>query len=320
VRRLALLLAGGALWLVLAAVPVFADNGPHQAGASATTDGCSGCHRAHTARAANLLVSSTQTALCYTCHGTTGTGATTDVQDGVQYAPVTTTKVLTTTRTGSGSTTFAGALRGGGFDNAAINSAPATNASAIGVISPYVATSSRHDVGQAGTAWGNGAIGSGAGVGVAITCGSCHDPHGNGSYRILQVDPENLGPNPVTIADVGNNTYRYTTTDYWQPGDVNAPQYLSSVTGWCSTCHTRYNAPTGSGHTNSGDPIFTYRHATTNNLGLQCVQCHVAHGSNATMGTNSQAVPLPGQSGGRGPDSSLLRINNRGVCEKCHEK
>jgi predicted CXXCH cytochrome family protein len=304
--------------MILAAVPVLADNGPHQTGASATTDGCSGCHRAHTGQVANLLVE-TQTALCYTCHGTSGTGATTDVQDGVQYAPVVLTQVSGIVRTGSG-TTFAGALRGGGFSNAAIDTAPATTGTGIGTITPFAPTTSLHNVGAAGTLWGYGAIGSGAGTSnFAITCGSCHDPHGNGSYRILQHSPEGMG-GPVAIADVANNTYRYTTLDYWQPLDPNAPSFGNNVTAWCSSCHTRYNAPADSATTDSGDPIFKYRHATTNGSGLQCVKCHVAHGSNATMGPNSQAVPWPGETAGRGTDSSLLRINNRGVCVQCHAK
>ena len=113
------------------------------------------------------------------------------------------------------------------------------------------------------------------------------------------------------------DTYRYTTLNYWQPDDPFGPDYLTNVTSWCATCHTRYMAASGSGETSSGDPIFTYRHTTQDNF-LQCVQCHVAHGSNAAMGTNSQAVPWPGQTAGRGADSSLLRIDNRGVCVRCH--
>jgi hypothetical protein len=64
-----------------------------------------------------------------------------------------------------------------------------------------------------------------------------------------------------------------------------------------------------------------YRHrSTTGNVG--CLSCHVAHGSSATMGTNSGAVPWPG--GGTTPAgnarSSLLRVDNRGVCQSCHNK
>jgi predicted CXXCH cytochrome family protein len=313
-RRLALLFAGAAVWLLLAA-PVFADNGPHIQGASATTDGCSGCHRAHTAQAANLLTNPSQTSLCYTCHGTTGTGATTNVQDGQQYVPVVLSQVTTVTR----GTTVAGGLRGGGFDRAVIDTALTIAGPDIGVLTTPVNATSAHATSGTGTAWGNGAIGSGPGPTISMTCGSCHDPHGNGNYRILKPVPEDSGAAGVTILDVAS-TYQYTTVDYWQPADSNAPQYANNVTAWCSTCHTRYMAPNGSGSTNSGDPIYTYRHATTNGFGLQCVKCHVAHGSNASMGVNSQAVPWPGSSTPRGTDSNLLRIDNRGTCQKCHNK
>src|SRR5664279_934396 len=59
VRRLVLLLAGAALWLMLAALPTLADGGPHVANANSgvstlTADSCAGCHRAHTAEGAYL--------------------------------------------------------------------------------------------------------------------------------------------------------------------------------------------------------------------------------------------------------------------------
>jgi len=341
VRRLALLLAGCAVWLLVAAVPVFADNGPHQQGASSpTTDGCSGCHRAHTAQGANLLAGSSQMNLCYTCHGTSGTGATTDVQDGVQYEPATTTRVITTTRTG----TLAGALRGGGFDRAVLDTSLGSSvAPAIGTI-PLPAgnnVTSKHNVDAAGTAWGWGDISgtSNPGTSVDLTCASCHDPHGNTQYRILKPTPDdaytgqytgyNINiPNMSNISIADTTSYIYTTTNYWQPADPTAGNtYIKNVSSWCSSCHTRYLAGGGSAQTSSGDAIFNYRHETD---GIQnssndstpptCVQCHVAHGSNASMGVNSQAVPMPGASTGRGTDSSLLRIDNRGTCVKCHPK
>ncbi len=62
-RRLMLLIAAGSLWLFLAAVPVFADGGPHVASvnngtAGVNADSCAGCHRAHTAQGEYLLVAS----------------------------------------------------------------------------------------------------------------------------------------------------------------------------------------------------------------------------------------------------------------------
>ena len=80
-----------------------------------TADSCAGCHRAHTAQGALLLIEPTRTALCLTCHGATGTGATTDVESGVQYAPT------GDRRTVRGSAVL-GALRGGGFVQARIAS------------------------------------------------------------------------------------------------------------------------------------------------------------------------------------------------------
>jgi predicted CXXCH cytochrome family protein len=315
-RRLALLFAGAAVWLLLA-VPVFADNGPHQQGASATTDGCSGCHRAHTARAANLLANPSQTSLCYTCHGSTGTGATTNVQDGQQYVPTNLAQIITVTR----GTTVAGGLRGGGFDHAVIDTGLTLGGAAeVGVLGTFANTTSAHAISGTGTAWGNGGLNTGAGPTINMTCGSCHDPHGNGSYRILKPIPEESGAAAPGVAIADASSYLYTTQDYWQPADPFAPAYASQVTAWCSTCHTRYMAPSGAGHTDSGDAIYTYRHATTNGPGLQCVKCHVSHGSNASMGVNSQAVPWPGTSTPRGTDSNLLRIDNRGTCQKCHNK
>ena len=118
-RRLALLLAGGALWILLAATPAFADGGPHvlvnNNGTAGLAGDCAACHRAHTAQAADLLKAS-EPGLCLTCHD--GTGATTDVVDGVQYSP-----------TGNASfqqSTVLGALRGGGFSYALIDSGNAS--------------------------------------------------------------------------------------------------------------------------------------------------------------------------------------------------
>jgi hypothetical protein len=50
VRRFALLVAGGAVWLFLLALPALADGGPHIKGQYGNTPAeCAGCHRAHSA-------------------------------------------------------------------------------------------------------------------------------------------------------------------------------------------------------------------------------------------------------------------------------
>ncbi|TAJ99599.1 MAG: hypothetical protein EPO36_11090 [Chloroflexota bacterium] len=195
-RRLALVIACGALWLILAAVPALADGGPHvmtsnNGSLGINADGCAGCHRAHTAEGPFLINAADESALCLTCHGAAVTGSTVDVMSGVQYA--------LTNRSGG---TQLGALRGGGFDTARLDAGNASRLAylrsatdvsqrpKVGVGAPEAVTSAHlalpeNGLVNPGIAWGNGAAGSGAGPAVEITCAACHNPHGNGQYRIL---------------------------------------------------------------------------------------------------------------------------------------
>jgi len=228
VRRLALMIACGALWLILAAVPALADGGPHVLTANngslgLSADGCAGCHRAHTAQGPFLINAVDETALCLTCHGAAVTGSTVDVITGIQYALA--------DRSGG---TWLGALRGGGFDLARIDASTIKDAtsgaitngpSRLSYLRSATAVSQRPKVGvgtaeavtsahlemtenglvNPGVAWGNGAAGSGAGPVVELSCASCHNPHGNGQYRILNKIPE------ATDADAIGTAF----TDHW---------------------------------------------------------------------------------------------------------
>lgn len=393
-RTMELLVAGGVLLLAMSPVAAFADNGPHVKSASMSTDSCAGCHRAHTAQGAYLLVSP-ELSLCYTCHGGTGAGATTKVENG-QLA--------------SGGVGTGQALRGGGFAYALIDSGNATrpsiSANAVTTVSyPSLdivpakatgsATTSNHSIdGTVQTSWGNGAIGSGVGkAGVALECTSCHDPHGNGNFRILKPIPADSGslssPASVTIPDDPGKVY--TTANYWSVDNADNGQtlttanpnsttpwstaqtpFIANISNWCSTCHTRYNAPSGSWGVDSGDPTYRYRHtgngnsykgtaaqilanggASVSNNGngsktsqpRSCVQCHVAHGSNASMAGDetdplnpthnsgstvvSTTGAIPGNQGAAlnpdgtetgNPGSMLLRVDNRGTCRMCHNE
>jgi predicted CXXCH cytochrome family protein len=339
VRKLVYLVVGSVTWFAVGAMgaaPAWADNGPHVPSKGNTAvDRCAGCHRAHTAKASYLL-RDTQPALCYTCHGAGAGGASTDVFDGVGYTGM---------ERGSG----AQALRGGGFGYALIGSGTATRTAANGatpatktvpVLSAGTQTTSTHSVdGTMATVWGNGTIGSGAGNQIALRCGSCHDPHGNGNYRILRPIPnDSAAATGVTIPD--STTKLYTTTNYWSTNDPNSPTvtvnytsrgapatattsaFIANISAWCTQCHTRYLAGSGSYKTDSGDAMFGYRHRSDQNYkegGANCITCHVAHGSNAAMnGTESGKVTNPDGSGPAG-SSKLLRVDNRGTCNMCHD-
>ena len=370
---------GSALMFTMGGVgPAQADNGPHSIpiqGLGATgvvianvgANQCAKCHRAHTAQAEYLLKQA-QPALCYTCHGSGAPGSFTDVVNG-----------------NDGGT---GALRGGGFANAQIGSGAATKdmsttAASYGIPSinqniPALQTgsvsNSKHNIGgtatDSGTAWGNGV--SGLGKSLTLQCGSCHDPHGNGNYRILRPMPVSsqwevtpaVIANPTAVppvlavaavmspatnvvipdAPVGGKVY--TTTNYWLSGDAKSPLngtaytanhgvgtglaapdgYIQNIAAWCTTCHTRYLATTGSYRTASGDPVFMYKHRSDGNSAqgaANCITCHVSHGSNATVLAGG-FVPGEGLTaattgaGTAGTDSKLLRVNNRGTCVMCH--
>lgn len=320
IERPVLLALGCAVVLLGAAFPANADNGPHTMGAGPIADTCAACHRVHTSQSEPLL-GEAQAALCYTCHGSAGAGSSLDVADGVGYSEHTRKPEMK-----------AGALRGGGFKYALIdsehpsgqqtgNSDPNGVVPVLGIEEPITSSHSVDSSPQ--TAWGNGPISSeevNYGKSITLRCGSCHDPHGNGRYRLLRPIPKESEGSSVSIADA--STKVYTTTNYWQVADPNAPQFIEKISEWCATCHTRYLSSTS--YEDSGDAVFTFEHRSDEKTqgSANCIQCHVAHGSNATVEpADSTAVHNPaGRSGvPAGLGSRLLRIDAKGTCRMCHE-
>ncbi len=238
-KRLALLMAVGATWLFLAAIPALADGGPHVAvindgSLGINADSCAGCHRAHTAQGPMLINGADEEALCLTCHGAGGTGSTVDVMTGVQYTIGTGSEVR--------GTTVLGALRNGGFRLARIDSSNTARRrfgtgladfyAKVGVLAAGEAVTSAHltiaddpstvatdgnGIDMPGIAWGNGANGSGPGPSVSLGCASCHNPHGNGQYRILNPIPHLTGADfsglntTITVTDTIASSDRFVT-------------------------------------------------------------------------------------------------------------
>jgi predicted CXXCH cytochrome family protein len=217
-----LLFAGAALWLFLAAIPALADGGPHvyttNNGSSAlTADSCAGCHRVHTGNGEALLVADSEEALCLSCHGSAGVGASTDVEIGVQFKVR--NPVGGSPQDASSATAVLGALRGGGFVSARIDSGVATRAgyttsttvpanasfvAKVGALATGEAVTSAHlKIGTSGVdlkskAWGNST--SGDAPALVLQCASCHNPHGNGQYRILNPIPSDGTSGPLVEA------------------------------------------------------------------------------------------------------------------------
>lgn len=407
-RRWTLLLAGAALWLFLAAIPTLADGGPHVASVNngsgpggLTADGCAGCHRAHSAQTATLLIQPSETALCLTCHGGGSTGATTNVVNGVQFVPASSSDPLH--RNASG--VILGALRDGGFVTAAIGSSsaykwvralPYSNYAKVpvrvdgtGAIAGQSVTSAHMNVPGSpltsanftGTTWGNFTTTPGDNVGATggtLLCSSCHNPHGNNQYRILNPQPavgggdfkqvdastgiavtdaalplagdtrnytviQTMGGTGTLTANQVTSLVGYTNVagDYlrkqvpwngvgtegvnyaWDaPNGDSGRNFNAQINAWCATCHSRYLSA-GSSDTTNANAIFHNRHynGTTAHGYPVCTTCHVGHGSNAQMTPNgySATIPYPGGAAAPAGDSRLLKVDNRGICQTCHD-
>ena len=338
---------------------VSADAGPHiSTGADATPDKCASCHRIHTGQNEYLLKEAGSVEdFCYSCHGTGGPGSDLAVQEGTFYGG-TAPGVPYGGKTASDTV----GLRGGGFDEARINTTDPSNsvnpnptpapAVTIGVLATKQPVNSQHAIdGTVGTLWGNGPPGTvGAGPSNTLECTSCHDPHGNGNYRILRTVPTGSGGTGYTIPDTYPKTpAAYTTSNYFNmtfTGSVTTDNILKDTAAWCAQCHTRYlatrNAPgptppavnPDASRQDSGDVIYTFRHTSsgygysaTTGLGSNntraCITCHASHGSNSQMtGTYSSSVPWPDGSVVNPPNdlqrASMLKMDNRGMCRKCH--
>ncbi len=299
------------LFLFATTAVVSANGGPHEGTFTTESDACAGCHRTHSATAPKLIQSSAQYNLCIGCHD--GTGANTKVTTGV-YLGIT------------NGTTNAG-LRAGGFEQALMN---------VGLNADWVATgmpapiTSRHTVnGSALIAWGSGV--SGVGESVSLTCGNCHNPHGNENYRMLRTQTTSLaGWASLNALGIGSNTSENYTIVYTANLTRDLARYGGNITSligdWCAECHTRYLAGPGSGSSANVTP-YLYRHMTQG-LSGECLRCHSAHGTSANMtgwAGNSSGVNWPDgnttqpwQTGDEGQYSRLLTINNRGVCLQCH--
>lgn len=290
-----------------------ADGGPH-GDYTATTDACAGCHRTHTATGPMLLVHNSTYDLCMTCHGNSGTGADANVIDGLWVAgrnPVDTT--------GAANTADGAALLGGGFTN--------YRGAAV--------TSSHDPTGTATQAWGAGGtrgVSAALAGNRALSCGTCHDPHGSSNYRIIR---ESVNGNAVAVAQVDEGAAKDYDNEHWGAGTSNL----------CAACHGAYHETAanvgsdataqlfGGGYTHRVDMPFNFgsnvnpettgvtENGTTYTLPLAesgtnntvvCMTCHLPHGTSAQM----IGFAVTGPAG----DSALLRLDNRGVCEVCHQK
>lgn len=192
------------------------------------------------------------------------------------------------------------------------------------------------------------------GATVELSCASCHEVHGNGNYRILKGLPgggegNKYNTTEVNITEVAGTKHQYTTTNYWETWEPNNKGFRYRISEWCALCHSRFLPSSNQSATTlpagEEDGVFKYRHASNyhekeyakleaefvsaehpdgTKTEPSCIQCHVAHGTDAAMEGWATTVALPNgetpehsETGGGG-NSFLLRIDNRGTCQMCH--
>lgn len=343
-------------------VPVSADGGVHNFNAAnGVTQNCAGCHRAHTAIGPNLLKSTNAWDLCTSCHGANadldvidGLHYSSNVAAGSIRGGgfINAAMAISATATITGSATITGTSTSRhqvlgmpgyttGITNTVWGIGPLNPNPNPGLANYTLQCSTCHDPhGKAGPSrtatyrilrcdFSQDSALTGAGV----VNGNCvPDTTGSHNYVVNSTYSSTLG----VAVYYGQ---RYSSTDL---GTDNAN--MDDMSKWCSSCHTRIHTSdnlnsgaSGPGRTSSGDVIFNYRHVTTGtsteyNFGTGttfptgspgCMTCHVSHGSDVVLTSNSaKTVPLPGtaEGGGQYIDTALMRISQRGVCEACHNK
>ncbi len=294
---------------------------------SLTTEGCAGCHITHVANAKFLLNQGpSQTDFCYGCHAS-NLASPYNVEDGIILA----TDGVTTNNSTAG-----------GFDLVAGGTFTATSKHNVEV--PGTAA-----VGDFEAARIPGVINTTNALTGGFRCGSCHDPHAGDkpNDRLLRVTPitggGSVGTSTATAVDFVYTAATLVVSDYGSD-----QSHLNNLNSWCGTCHNRFNVADNGGRTmNNGK----YRHAmgvavdptvmqtttlkpylgvkngvatTTNNF-INCLTCHYAHGSNkAKMNIYKSwqrdfaSTDTDGSGNFVETDSTLLRMDKRGVCYDCH--
>ena len=264
---------------------VSANGGPHD-GTIADSTNCALCHRSNTISDVQQMPMQEVTTLCLSCHGT-GLGANTNVVDGIYIAGNDNHRY----DEGVINTPDGAPLLGGGFVTylgKPVSSSHGTfneNSSTRGNITAH-----------------------------SINCISCHNPHGSANYRGLR---EHINGHMVAVAQVDEGLQKDYDTENWG----------QDVDSLCIACHDGYDSDSNraipnrhthrvgmsysDGHNKNPETIgYKNYHLPLAESGagdvVVCMTCHLPHGTSATMSN--------------GNDSNLLRLDNSGVCQVCHQK
>lgn len=306
-KKLLFALVIGLVFVAALTTTALADNGPHGGVAfssNGSLDACASCHRAHTAQSTNvasggsgdLIKTSSIYGLCMSCHD--GTGAYTNVKYGIYdtstMSAATQASLTASFGSAEGTQGDAGApLFGGGFVSTVESHSWAGNQSykanltlaSSAVVSGHSVDDSSGTWG-AGNVWGSGNYNTGAQSAtgganptLAMTCTSCHDPHGYAglnaagqpmpTYRLLRYTPTSSNGFEITTAagqafwtntlattaTIEQTSSPYAGVSVLEPGGMGATSANNyTATSWWYTINTNALNPTGTG-TGPYDPF-----------------------------------------------------------------
>lgn len=283
---------------------------------SYSTDSCGVCHSTHNASSRYLTTFTTNSPTndiyqnCTFCHNPLGSSKY-DAVNGML-------KGTSLDNDGNVVEPHSVSTAGGGFENMPTEISDYSNR---GPEYSLIPVTSRHQVNQpngflvnipGGTLQGSDKM--------ELTCTSCHNPHGKTENpKLLRVrlntwdDQENV----LQAMDI--------------PKIVQDPSssYNNAISNFCVACHTDYltgtsqnrhpvaqdgnNETVQASSANGFNPeLLALPVSSTGDV--TCITCHFAHGTTAQVSTTTFNPPSPIR------PSTLLRIDERGVCQNCHNK
>lgn len=303
-------------------------------GVHATVDGSDICPVCHEHSPVGDVFQSHETIeydFCTTCHGISAAGADTDVVNGVYDNP-------------SGQNgTFGSVLNSGGFEKigGVLGNATTSTHSVDGSPQPIFGSSTGNTISLSCTSCHDPDGSSNYRILKDLV---------NGKNVANYVTSNETGFSDSLSEDP--NVYQNYDPNYTAPNYKTPTESARGIGGWCASCHDNYkssnveidakgkkhfyyigadgkkryhhaiNAPIGNnptGNTTTDLPLEKNSAATPDNDPgnyVMCLTCHRVHGTDSTMTDNAKVGPAQGSPASG--QSTLLRLNNRGVCQNCH--
>lgn len=327
-------------------VTYYETSGPHGKFTD-NTEACGRCHALHTAKSSRLIRFDTMPVggtannpiygTCTYCHNFNGQ-STYDVKDGMIWDRTDGKRYATS---------------GGGFERMLVVEGEAQVATVVKASSSHMVNKNSGTKYRAP----GGYMGGVTTNHIELTCSTCHNPHGSNNSRLLRekVVVPNVAGAASTRQTWQDDFVRLKVNNPF--GDERV-QFSSEITYFCSRCHNDYKSSSATSTTGTYSSQYRHKIGMAPNEGInngsgtgfgynatkfnlptadlsggstiECLTCHYAHGTfirvnniktydNTYVSSGNNSIDLqnlPGYTGKESPKN--LRMDNRGVCQNCH--